>query len=378
MCGLLGIGGPFLTACGLSKNKRISSPPNKVIIIGAGAAGLSAAYLLNQAGIEVQVLEASDNYGGRMKRTLEFTDFPISLGAEWLHTKKEFLDKMINDPSVQLNSPTTPYNFKNDYAILEGKQISLKDLGFSIDQKFIGTSWFDFYEKYIVPSIKEKLLFKQVVNSVDYSGDQVLINTSDKSFTADKVILTVPVKLLQSKTVLFKPELPDAKKKAIEDITVWGGCKAFIEFSEQFYPSVTGFKISPETAGHKLYYDAAYGQNSKHHILGLIAVGAPSVPYRQASTSELISYMLNELDEIFDGKASAYYVKHIFQNWNKEPFANGAYVHYYEDWKNIRALGEPVANKLFFAGDAYTKGNEWSSVHSAARSAMVAVEQLIS
>ena len=36
----------------------------KVIIIGAGAAGLYAAYLLKSKGIKFQLLEASANYGG--------------------------------------------------------------------------------------------------------------------------------------------------------------------------------------------------------------------------------------------------------------------------------------------------------------------------
>lgn len=55
MCGLLGIGLPVLPAYNaLLKNTRIKST-DKVIVIGAGAAGLSAAYLLNQQGIIVEV-----------------------------------------------------------------------------------------------------------------------------------------------------------------------------------------------------------------------------------------------------------------------------------------------------------------------------------
>jgi monoamine oxidase len=56
-----------------------------VIVVGAGAVGLSAAYLLNQRGIQVQILEALSVFGGRMKRVTDFADFPIPTGAEWLH-----------------------------------------------------------------------------------------------------------------------------------------------------------------------------------------------------------------------------------------------------------------------------------------------------
>ena len=61
----------------------------KVIIIGAGAGGLSVGYLLNQQGIDFEILEASSVYGGRMRRTTTFADFPISLGGEWLHVERE-------------------------------------------------------------------------------------------------------------------------------------------------------------------------------------------------------------------------------------------------------------------------------------------------
>lgn len=378
MCGILGIGLPIqttLSSCGKEDIRLDSS--DEVIIIGAGAAGLSAAYLLKQQGINVQILEASSNYGGRMKRTLDFADFPIPLGAEWLHVEKGVLDEIVNDSSVQVDVSTTAYNPDVDYALYEGVQVSLEAIDFTIDQKFINSSWFDFFEQYIVPSVEAQISFNKVVESIDYTGDQILIKTANEEFSADKLIITVPVKILQSGVISFTPELPEEKINAINEVRVWDGCKGFIAFSEKFYPAFTAFNISPETAGQKLYYDAAYGQNTTEHILGLFAVGTGAQPYLQLSGDDLIDFMLNELDDIFNGQASANYIKHTFQNWNEEPFIKGAYVYDQEDWRNIRTLGESVDNKLFFAGDAYTTGNDWSSVHAAARSAKRAVDELV-
>ena len=183
--------------------------------------------------------------------------------------------------------------------------------------------------------------------------------------------------LSPGETLAVREILPNAKVNAIENVTVWDGCKAFIAFSESFYPAFVGFDIVPETAGQKLYYDAAYGQNTNEHILGLFAVGSAAQPYLELTGDDLINYMLNELDDIFDGQASANDIKHTFQNWNEEPFINGAYVNDHEDWNRIRRLGESVANKLFFAGEAYTSGSDWGSVHAAVRSAKDAVEELV-
>jgi hypothetical protein len=46
------------------------------------------------------------------------------------------------------------------------------------------------------------------------------------------------------------------------------------------------------------------------------------------------------------------------------------------DWRNVKKLGESVANKIYFAGGAYTDGEDWVSVHTAAQSAKRAIEEI--
>ncbi|WP_299537252.1 FAD-dependent oxidoreductase [Ulvibacterium sp.] len=378
LCGILGVGLPIQAAFGsCSKDEPILEASDTVIIIGAGAAGLSAAYLLRQRRVDVQILEAASHYGGRMIRTTDFADFPIPLGAEWLHVERGVFDEIVNDPSTTVSIHTTPYDPNMDYGVFEGRRVSVADIGFTIDQKFVNATWYDFFEAYITPFVRDRISYGQIVKTIDYSGEQVIVQTTNGEFSANRVIVTVPVKMLQKGTIAFIPELPSEKQDAINNVTVWDGCKAFIEFSEKFYPTFIGFDITPETDGQKLYYDAAYGQNTAQNILGLFAVGTGTLPYVNLSDDNLLDYMLTELDALFDGQASANYVKHLFQNWNEAPFANGAYLVDHEDWRRVRTLGESVGNQLFFAGDAYTTGEDWSSVHAAARSAKRVVEALL-
>ena len=62
--------------------------PRSVIVVGAGAAGLSAANVLMNAGVRVTLLEASARVGGRCW-TRDVAGFgPWETGATWMHGRE--------------------------------------------------------------------------------------------------------------------------------------------------------------------------------------------------------------------------------------------------------------------------------------------------
>ncbi len=93
------------------------APKGKVIIIGAGFAGLSAAYKLKNKGIDFLVLESRKRVGGRIFSHKMSNDLVIELGGEWVgnsHTRmRELCDEL--NLSLQNNQFNTHLIYKGQY-----------------------------------------------------------------------------------------------------------------------------------------------------------------------------------------------------------------------------------------------------------------------
>ncbi len=63
---------------------EVAAPVDRVVVVGAGIAGLAAASWLCGAGLTCVVLEARDRIGGRL-HTVDLAGTPVDLGGSWIH-----------------------------------------------------------------------------------------------------------------------------------------------------------------------------------------------------------------------------------------------------------------------------------------------------
>ncbi|HAS47177.1 MAG TPA: hypothetical protein DCS93_42230 [Microscillaceae bacterium] len=355
----------------------------KVIIVGAGAAGLAAATILQQHGVDFQILEATDHYGGRVRKNTTFADFPIDLGAEWIHQKKEILNRLVADDSTDWTEATIPYRTLDTYW-WDGTEYSKESrLGAKIaywaypEFKFKNTTWYDYLDKYFASKVKSKIVYNALVTNIDYTGPRVTITTKDGAqYEADKVIVTVSVGVLQKKLIQFNPVMPPKKLTAIQSVEFLPGFKLFMKFSEKFYPDL----ITCNTPkGEKVYYDVAFQKGAKTQVLGLLAMG-PSTKayYKLASKKQILEAALKELDVMFKGQASkAFTGEYLLQDWGRHAHTLGTWTNNEASWKTLQWLAKPLKQQVYFAGETYNIYDQRSTVHGAIVSGYTAVYELL-
>ncbi|MCG7495277.1 FAD-dependent oxidoreductase [Vibrio sp. Of7-15] len=202
LCALLGLSSQSAFAfTSAFKSKERAKYQGEVIILGAGAAGLSAGYLLHQLGTPFRILESASSYSGRMKHTTEFADFPISRGGEWLHVTPNVLTQAVNNPDVDVNVTLKDYESTDTSGYFDGETLTIEKLGYfgtSNDKKFVGSSWLHFFETYIIPTVQPYISFNTQVSHLNYSGKRILLeDAKERLYQADKVIVTVPLQTLK-------------------------------------------------------------------------------------------------------------------------------------------------------------------------------------
>ncbi|MDB2539193.1 FAD-dependent oxidoreductase [Flavobacteriales bacterium] len=330
----------------------------KVIIIGAGASGLAAAKVLEKNNVNYKVLEATNRYGGRLKKDTILADFPIDIGAEWLHSAPITLNKLKGKYGDEIDEELIPYHL-DCTAIWNGTEYKVNSswqndfrYNFLPESKFKNTTWYDFVNENIAKTVLQNIHYNSPVVSIDYSNNKVSVITTDgTTYEADRILVTVPIGVLKSEKISFIPEIKQERKDAIDEITFHPGFKVVMKFSDKFYPDAIECDVDN---GEKGYYDIAFGKETQDNILAFLCTGDETQKYYDLNSNEqIMDSLLSELDQIFDGKASSSYSgEYVLENWGQYEFALGTWTQAFQEKKsNLKILNQSLDQKVYFGGE---------------------------
>jgi len=149
----------FLRTIGLASAGAVLAPnvisqrrQRACVVIGAGLAGLAAAFKLKNAGWKVTVLESRDRFGGRVySHKFAGTDLICELGAEWVGESHERLKALCHDFKI----PLQKHQFE-DHLLRDGRVYRPGQWGFSPQAKVAFEKLIAGYEN-LTPLAKTKL-----------------------------------------------------------------------------------------------------------------------------------------------------------------------------------------------------------------------------
>jgi monoamine oxidase len=413
----------------------------KVIIVGAGAAGLAAAQVLHKSGIEVQILEASERFGGRISTLFGFAESFIELGAEFVHGKKSIWYDLIKN----LKKPTLSYPDEFDeYYWLDNQLVKEVDLEHDDDFQRALELMDEMYEYEgadisvrtfieqtdLRPAVQalleawlsteygtdtQQISLKTLVESAQEwsAGYETLILKEDNCLQILEESFQEVLPLIQYQKPVKKIDYSGEKIQLIsENNEIFEADKVILTVSVgvlqanliEFDPPLpeakqtaiakigmdAGMKVilkfkerfwDPylgEIYGGTLVQDYYTSAKTDEAILTAYIMGSRA---RQLSENkaEIPNQLLEELCEIFGNRMPNVHFEDCYiMDWLSEPYIRGAYSYPSAEADKMRAvLAQSIQQKLYFAGEAATTLGHPATVQGAMESAYLSASEIV-
>jgi monoamine oxidase len=217
-----------------------------------------------------------------------------------------------------------------------------------------------------------------IVQEIEYDSKRVRVVTNRGPVAAEQAVITVPLGVLQAGSIIFTPELPQEKRRAIARMGMGVFEKLALKFPHRFWPADKQlFFYLGDRPGHF----PAWINLAHYHATPVLVThhaGSPARMINQLPDETLIAEAMIVLRVMF-GAAAPEPEAYIRTGWQKDPFSQGSYsfqkVGQLKD--DRQTLAAPVGNRLFFAGEA-TQPTFFGTVHGAYSSGLRAAEEVLS
>lgn len=218
---------------------------------------------------------------------------------------------------------------------------------------------------------------EQVVQAVYWDEFPIRVVTDRAAFTADQVLVTLPLGVLQSGSVRFEPELPTAKQTAINTLGMGVLNKCYLRFAEAFWPTdVDWMEYIPAVPGAWTEWVSFMRVANQPILLGFNAADRGR-EIESWSDAQIVESAMQTLRTIY-GPDIPDPVDYQITRWASDPFALGSYSFNPVGTRanSRQVLAQPVGKRLYFAGEA-TEPDYFSTAHGAYLSGLRAAQEML-
>ena len=215
------------------------------------------------------------------------------------------------------------------------------------------------------------------VTRIHWRSSAVQVQTeTDKTYTAQQVVITLPLALLQENAVEFEPQLPEAKLNAIQGLGTGHITKLILKFDQPFWSKKLESCLTPlET---QFWWRPGWRRHNEAPVLTAYTGAAGADKLGALGREGAIRAGLQNLEQIFEMPLADRLVDALFVDWQADPYARMAYSYTPVQGMGLRSqLAQPVDQVLFFAGEA-THPTRAATVHGALESGIRAAHDILS
>ena len=405
-----------------------------VVIVGAGTAGLAAAKELTRKGLSFIVLEGSHRIGGRAYSEEIAPDVWFDLGCAYMVAGPDIENHVEeSNPFVGFaknqGAVIEEYNYDAHYnyngSPLDASEMKARELYYNdceeairrsvvagddcaiselidLDNPFAKpyidmmavtapkdldeASAADFYHK-----VEEHTEFNALegygnlvaqwgsdikvslntrVESIDWSGQDILVNTVAGSIRARCLICTVSNGVLAAQHIHFSPRLPDWKMDAIQAVPMGAENKIGVHFTKDvFGPEAGGYYQCWSSENQGAYIDVNLMSTN---VVSVFMGGRFSSWMEKQGQQAAHEFAVDRIADLFGNDIRHSVGRSIVTAWVTEPSTLGSYAAALPgQFHQRKLLPLAVDNKLFFAGEATARANGtchgayWSGIRAA-------------
>lgn len=360
--------GAFVPRLGEAQGLGRTSAPRRVVVLGAGLAGLSAGFELTRAGHEVTLLEAQARPGGRVL-TLRVFDEGLygDAGAARIPDAHEWTLRYVKEFNLRL---LPFYPEAGLFAkVRRGRraEVGWEEFGEAVEE-FVGITldnikgWHkveggnDHLPRAFAERLAAKVFYSAPVSRVeqDAKGARVTFTRAGKAETlaADYVVCAIPFAVL--KRVEFAPQLSEQKQKVRDQLSYDLAARAFMQTRERFWERghLNGFAASDLPAE---FWPSTFGQPGRRGVMQAYVRHRTALDWAKRNEAERLTAALELTEQAVPGVRAAF-ERGAVKCWGEDEWAGCAWTH--PSTLQLVAVNAPEG-RIHFAGEHASVYASW-------------------